>query len=629
MTLPRLVRPDAFGVVSLLLVTVSFIAVRASSQAPQTRDTPGRPPAGKGLIAGTVVAIDSGRPVRRAHVSLTGIGDSAGSVGFSVTTDDLGTFSFADLPAGLFTLAASKPGYLDTVYGQKRPGIGRPGTPIQLADGQRLEQLSLQIARGGAISGTIVDEQGEPVFGAEVRAFHYVMRSGERTLESGDSTLTDDRGGYRIGVLSPGEYVIGILPREQPSDPSSTSELREAAAVIAARAKAGSDEQALTTLKDALDRSRNFEPPESDSSYAPVYFPGSTQIAGATPLLLEPGQERSGVDLQLLLARTAHVSGVVSYGDSAPLQNAPSIQIVLVDPDQPAPGMTEHLGRPGPDGRFSIGGVPPGQYVVLARGLRMTPLPETAVTPPPGVNTKLAILAAGQLWAQADVTTDGRNVTDVSLVLQKGMSVSGTLKLDPSGGSAFDLSRVVLTLNLTPAVSHLNGSTIMAVADTSGRFTLGGIPPGRYRVDVAGFPSVWRVGSAVFGGHDALDQSLEVKPGENQSGGIVTLTTRETLLSGQLQDSAGRPTAAYTIIVFPASQQYWTPNSRRIRATRPSTDGHYAFTNLPAGEYRLVAVTDADPGQWFNPAFLKELAGAALPITLGDGERRIQDLRVK
>jgi len=81
--------------------------------------------------------------------------------------------------------------------------------------------------------------------------------------------------------------------------------------------------------------------------------------------------------------------------------------------------------------------------------------------------------------------------------------------------------------------------------------------------------------------------------------------------------------------VFPSDERLWAAPARRILATRPATDGRYSFSSLPAGEYRLVAVTDVEPGQWYDPAFLRELSGLALPITVGDGERRVQDLRVK
>jgi hypothetical protein len=52
------------------------------------------------------------------------------------------------------------------------------------------------------------------------------------------------------------------------------------------------------------------------------------------------------------------------------------------------------------------------------------------------------------------------------------------------------------------------------------------------------------------------------------------------------------------------------------------------FQSLPPGGYRLVAVTDVEPGQWFDPAFLRGIVGASIAVPLGDGERRTQDLRV-
>ena len=83
------------------------------------------------------------------------------------------------------------------------------------------------------------------------------------------------------------------------------------------------------------------------------------------------------------------------------------------------------------------------------------------------------------------------------------------------------------------------------------------------------------------------------------------------------------------LVVFAADPRYWTPASRRIVAMRPSSDGRYGFRDLPAGEYRLAALTDAEPGQWFDPRVLRELTGASIPVRLGEGEQRGQDLRVR
>src|SRR6185436_16203804 len=98
------------------------------------------------------------------------------------------------------------------IYGQKQPGSGRPGTPIRLLAGQQLKDISLQIARGGVITGRVVDEVGDPAYGMNVRAYRWVMQSGERTLQQGGSDTTDDRGIYRIPALVTGDYVVGVVP---------------------------------------------------------------------------------------------------------------------------------------------------------------------------------------------------------------------------------------------------------------------------------------------------------------------------------------------------------------------------------------------------------------------------------
>jgi uncharacterized protein (DUF2141 family) len=121
---------------------------------------------------------------------------------------------------------------------------------------------------------------------------------------------------------------------------------------------------------------------------------------------------------------------------------------------------------------------------------------------------------------------------------------------------------------------------------------------------------------------------MEVKPQENVASVAITLSDKSTQLSGTLQDPSGKPTSDYTIVVFAVDPRYWQPNSRRIQSTRPGTSGTFTIRNLPPGDYRLAAVTDAEPGEWYDPAFLEQLRSASTPITLGEGEKKTQDLRI-
>ena len=63
-------------------------------------------------------------------------------------------------------------------------------------------------------------------------------------------------------------------------------------------------------------------------------------------------------------------------------------------------------------------------------------------------------------------------------------------------------------------------------------------------------------------------------------------------------------------------------------SARPSTDGKFSFQGLPEGEYRLAAVTDVEPGAWFDPALLQQLQAASVLVRLVDGQAVIQNLRV-
>ena len=81
------------------------------------------------------------------------------------------------------------------------------------------------------------------------------------------------------------------------------------------------------------------------------------------------------------------------------------------------------------------------------------------------------------------------------------------------------------------------------------------------------------------------------------------------------------------MIVFPAARALWS-SPRRVVSTRPATDGRFSVRDLPEGNYLIAALTDVEPGQWTKPAFLEQLVAAALPIALGDGEIKRQDLRI-
>jgi hypothetical protein len=64
-----------------------------------------------------------------------------------------------------------------------------------------------------------------------------------------------------------------------------------------------------------------------------------------------------------------------------------------------------------------------------------------------------------------------------------------------------------------------------------------------------------------------------------------------------------------------------------VQSSRPATSGRFAFADLPPGEYVIAALTDL-PDDWRTPEFLSGLAGAGVKVTIAEGERKMQNLRI-
>ena len=622
------------------------------AQPPRDPNTPGaQVPVGKGSISGTVVLAGTGQPARRARVNLTGGNDVGGAR--STSTDDAGRFAFTALPEGRFNLSASKPGHITGTYGQRQPG--RPGTPIQLSDGQRL-QVQLQITRGGVITGTVLDENAEALPGTPVRALRYVMQSGQRTLQSAGSGQTDDRGVYRIYGLQPGEYIVFATPRNNNSGPDMArqAELQQLldrsevmARLEAAQAQAPALAERVAELRATMQASNVATGDETVSGYAPVYYPGTTAPSSAATVTVGPGEEKASIDFQYQIVPIARVDGVVvTTATPAPT----NIQISLVNTAFAVPGITPGSARADAQGAFRIPNVPPGQYTLVARaaigGTGREGFPGREGGPggrgliPGGRGELLAGRGRGlvppasdaiRLWATADVTVNGRNVSDVVLTLQPGMSVSGRLVFEgTTQPPPTDLTRLRVTLApvLTPGMPGEIATGVAGRVDAEGRFTIASVVPGRYRLTASGAGNGWYLGSSTVEGQDSLDFPIEVKPNQSINSAVVTFVDRQSELSGTIVNERAQPVPEYSLIVYPADQRFWTPQSRRIQSTRPATDGRYTFRNLPAGEYRLVPVYDPEPGSWFDPAFLQQLENASVRVSIADGEKKEQSLRV-
>jgi hypothetical protein len=548
---------------------------------------------GASSLSGVVIADDTGQAIRGARISLTG---EPIRVERNAITDDDGRFVLSALPAGRFTLKASKTGYVTMEYGQAKPR--RLGTPVDLADLQAIDGFVLRLPRGAVITGTILDESDDPAAGTLVHVMRYDWPSGAHHLVEVAGDQADDRGMYRVYGLPAGEYVISAVPRLDVGDLNQT--VRDTQGLAAVRASQTPGAVLLASFFSAV------APDERPIGYAPIFYPGTPMVADAAAVTVAAGEERGAVDFRLRLVGVSRIEGTVSTPDGT----VQGVSVSLMDSSalgpRAAPGSTVTTAA---DGRFVFTRIVPGTYTLLARRGR-------AGSP-------------AMRWGMTPLTIDGHDVLDTSIGLQAGVTVGGHVRLVASmGGAAAEPGATNVQIELQPVDSIVAfGSQLAIPVERDGTFAFTGVVPGRYLLE-ARTPADTGVKSVIIGDRDMADLPFDVKPGENVTTIAVVLAGASTELSGVVQDPVGKPAPDCTIVVFSADRRYWSLLSRRIQAVRPAMNGTYVVRNLPAGDYRIAAVADVEVGAWFDPSFLDQLVAASRPVTIGDGEHRIQDLRI-
>lgn len=587
-------------VVGLLVLLTSALTAQQSARDGGTAKSR----VGTAGLSGIVLNDVTNQPLRRAVITIS---ESDTGVRLMSVTDETGTFSFSNLPDGRFLLSATKQGFVTMSFGAKK--TQRPGTPIALAAGEHRTDIALRLPPGAVLSGIVRNRAGEPVADARVQVLRQIMGfdTGERTLSSatpGFGVATDDRGMYRVFGLPADDYLV--LATNGVGISRGENVMRE---ITAAEV-----DWATRSLQSAT----GLTPPPAPGQavdYAPVFHPGVTTSGAATIVSVKAGEERDGVDILLDRMPMARVTGTV-VSPTGDLPGSLQVNVIAHETIPGVPFSGFGSARVEADGHFATGGLAPGDYTLTVRASATAGRGGRGAPPS----------AVSALFGLAVVTVNGVDL-EKTITLETGVTVEGRVVFDGTTlKPPADLTRV--RVSLTPARSKLPTLGVpSATADANGAFTFRGVTPGRYRL-TATSETGWAARTAVIDGHDSLDDPVEI--GSNDiRGAEIRFTDTPTEISGDLLDASGHPAPEYFIILFPTDKSYWVPQSRRIQSARPTSAGKFSFKNLPAGEYFITAVTDVEQGQWFDPAFLAELVGASAKITLADGEKKTQSLRIK
>ncbi len=339
----------------------------------------------------------------------------------------------------------------------------------------------------------------------------------------------------------------------------------------------------------------------------------------ANLISLGPGEERRRIDFPLLHVPSVTVAGQVVMPDGGPAGGA----IVFRAPARPdyiveSGGVTRTYST-GADGRFMFPSLAPGEYRLDA-----SLTPESASGP-----ARTATRDA--FWGRVELSVTGEDMRDLVIPLEPAMTIEGRVEFDGDSPRPRDLRQVSVRLVAYDAPPTATGRVASAAVGSTGEFTLRGVPPGVFRVVLVAPPAIadtWMPRSAMLAGRNVLDVPLEILPRQSHTDLVVTFTDRQTELSGVLVDRNGQPTPQFFLLVYPVDRGLWTSGSRWIKPARASVDGSYRITGLPAGDYFLCALTELDTDQQFDPGYLDQLVEASIKLTLAEGERRVQNLRV-
>jgi hypothetical protein len=615
------------------------------SRASSSGQTPA-PAARDGVITGQVVDATTGKPVSAVVVSMSGgpifvreygsgvpsLAVRSGLVNSTgvprILTGADGRFLFRDLPMGSFTITATKGGYAEGASGRRRPG--GDARPVVLADAQRTMDVVVRVWKNAVITGTVTDEAGEPVVGLQVRALARTASLGNQSDPTGfvrvgvrpftpiaTPALTDDRGVYRFANLTPGDYIVVAAPPLVSAKPGVFNEVartgRGTGELLALTG--GSGAATPMQMRGALlsvGRGAPLPPPAQGGSlqiYPPTFYPSAAMPGQASSITLASGEERAGVDIHLMPAPTARVSGTLMSA-AGPLPMT-SLRLLPAGADGIPPDFVAPASVSDGAGDFVFVAVLPGRYSL--RG-----------STPGG--------AAGMAWVDMPVTVAGDDIDGVVAMMNPALRITGRLQFDgntpPPVSSSPDRPVMTVPFILDPAdAASAPDQLSVAIAGGERGFVVTGYRPGRYRVRVPNSPSGWMFKAAMLNGVDVSETPFELT--RDVADLVLTFTDRWSGVGGVVQGTGSDGAAVF---VFPTEAQKWTSGGaspRRLRATRANARGQFGLSSLPPGDYYVVAVQEEPAGDWRDPATLEALARVATQVAIAEGEHKTIDLRVR
>jgi hypothetical protein len=521
-------------------------------------------PKGTALLRGTVVASDTGSPLRRAVVRLSAPDLRDTRV---TSTDADGRFEFRELPSGRYQLSASKTGFVQLSYGQRQSYD--PSRSLEFADGETVRNVTLSLPRAGVITGRLLDEFGEPVPDAAVQALRFQYSRGRRRLvPAGRFAQSNDIGVYRVFGLTPGQYFVSA-------------------------------------------RATGFGPDRADpvTGFAPTYYPGTTNASEAQPVSVAVGQEVNA-DFQLVPARLARVRGTVIDSAGRPLTSG---MLMLSQRLEGAtlPAFGSNTGRVEDDGTFTLSAVPPGTYTLTAASSGRR-------GPAAGEDSERAAMP---------LTVFGEDLENVVVQTSRGLPIRGRIATD-GGAAGFSPQQVGVQvesreqdegpMSFGGRAEIRDDGTFEVLAFPGARLVrVTSVPDGwQLRRVLLGSEDVTDNGFELKAGQ--APPSLRIV--------LTSQVTEISGTASDARGEAVRDFTV--VIFPEDRALWDVPSERYVRWARSDQGGRYRAEGLPPGDYLAVAAEAIEDPRTLGPDAFDGLKAVATPVKLADGERKVVPLKL-
>jgi hypothetical protein len=543
----------------MLVLTRSLFVLFILSISLSLRALPSEPEV---LVEGTVTNKLTGAPVKGAHVIYTRIasGSDPAASPISRDTDIQGHFHL-ELGPGSYRLWVEREGFARQSYGSGVPE--GTGSVLTVAPGQELHDIAFRITPLGALSGRVLDQDGDPLQGVGIQVLRVSYASGMRQLIPVAGASSNDRGEYRCYDLPAGRYFVLATPKGSP-----LSHPMEAGALV----------------------------PEVQDAYVPLYYPGVVELESASAVPVPEGGDIQQIDFRLQSIRATTLRGRVS----GPVKfDSNQIQVVLAHNDH---GFASYIDRATAvvdpaTGKFEIRRVAPGSYFLVASQLikgevfsARVPVEITAGVPP----------------------------EELPIHVVPAVEAHGTVLMDD--GSAVPAN---LFVRLLPAEGLLPGPAPAAAVNSDGSIRLSGVLPGTWILSVEHLPEGIWIKNISFGDIRSTGGQLNLPPGARGPLRVV-LAANGGQLTGIVGEE-GQPQQA-TVVLVPMETEL-RPSPHAYRFTGTDSRGAFIFKGVRPGAYRLFAFESIAPFAWMDPGILNAVEELGQELVVNENERLTRQLK--